>query len=99
MFEQYKLNKYKECLVGMAYEFYRNPKSAYEYHIQTYLVIQKNGEYSYIKFRKSENYTFLENERMIDSLEAVGYKPLSYYIEKETSKKRTLAKSNFVRVK
>lgn len=98
MFEQYKLNKYKECLVGMAYEFY-NPKSACEYHIQTYLVIQKNGEYSYIKFRKSKNYTFSETLEMLDSLEAVGYKPLSYYIEKETSKKRTLAKSNFVRVK
>ncbi len=47
MFEKYKLKKYSNKFIGMAYDF-----SQHYLYMQFYIVIKQNGVYRFIKFNK-----------------------------------------------
>lgn len=97
MFEQYKLNKYSEYIVGFAYDVI--VKDGINVIIKTYLVIKKNGKYSFIYLNKSDKILSLDVECRLNKLENIGYKPLLYYIEEKKEKDKTFAKGKFKRIK
>lgn len=96
MFEQYKLNKYSDYLYGLAYDYFQIQN---HFTLQTYLVIKKDGKYSFIKFNKSKNLYDIDLDRDIQALQILGYKHLSYYIEDKKEKDKTFLKSKFTRIK
>lgn len=79
MFENYKLNRYSDCLIGLAYELV-DFKS-----VITYLVIDKNNKISFVKLRKYKD-SFLADYQInnfLNCLQNQGYKPLDYWINNE----------------
>ena len=87
MFQQYKLNKYADIIVGFAYEIFE-PKLFSMYGVQLYLVIDKDPGYAFIKYKKIRSTYRGNKDKIIKSLDA---KPIEYWVKlnaklKETSK-------------
>lgn len=84
MLEDIKLTIFKNNFLGFAYEFGHKRN---EYVLQIYMVVGKQNNYSFIKFRKI---TFISKERMTSLLEMVnqyGYAPLNQWIQSGNSDK------------
>lgn len=93
MFDELKLNIFRSKIEGFAYDIY-HPEFA-TYKIQTYLVINTDNGYMFIKYKKhSFNIDLLMND-MIENLEEIGYKPLSYWaINKQKTKVKLKSNTN-----
>jgi len=91
MFENLKLKLYKDKIVGMAYSV-----EPYELGINkliTYLVINENDAYSFIKY-KSGTVHLSDIAEQTQHLETIGYKSLVDYAEtNEKNKTFTLNKN------
>jgi len=87
MFEDLKLNIYRDKIEGFAYDMYATGWA--DYRIQTYLVINMDNGYGFIKYKKHK-YNIRESMNdMADELVKIGYKPLAYWvIDKSKSKVR-----------
>lgn len=78
MFEQYKLKKYAKNMVGFAYlRMDTTPYAKFE----IYLVVKKDNEYKFIKFKKFD-VGLLSVKEMEEDLLEKGYHPLPYYFRK-----------------
>lgn len=53
MFEEHKLNKYANCFVGFAYDYF-DPIFA-NYGTRFYIVIDNGQQYEFIKYRKCKD--------------------------------------------
>ena len=77
MFENLKLNIYKDKIEGFAYDICHEGYA--KYIIQTYLVVNINDKYHFLKHKKHNFNLDLLMEDMIERLEDIGYKPLTYW--------------------
>ena len=82
MFENYKLNKYMDKIVGFAYQ--QGDKINLYYYIYTYLVVNINEEIKFIPYIKYKKASIYGVEIIIDQLEKNGYKSINYYIDEKT---------------
>lgn len=73
MFEQSKLKKYSKYIVGFAYDYFLCDLGSFG--MQTYLVLYKDNNYSFIKFRTFRAATIKEFNCLINH----DYHHLSYW--------------------
>ena len=82
MFQQYKLNKYADILVGFAYEIFE-PRFFSMYGVQLYLVIDKDPGYAFVKYKKIRSTSRGNKDKIIKSLDA---RPMEYWIKLNSQK-------------
>lgn len=83
MFENYKLKKYTNNIIGFAYDYDGL------FCIRTYLVVNINGEKKYIPYRKIKS---SGSGLIINDLEKQGYKNLWSFLDEKDQHKLRLYK-------
>ena len=84
MLENIKLNLFKNNLAGFAYELGHTNS---EYIVQIYLVIGKEDNYRFVKFRKASFYFPNLMDDFIESIKSNGYMPVSHWIQRKNNDK------------
>ena len=89
MFGNFKLHRYKQYIVGFAYDYFLADFG--NAGMRTYIVIYKNDIYSFIKFRTF----YAEDVSQFKFIVDQGYQPLSFWAKqnnKYNDKTKNLAK-------
>lgn len=79
MFEQYKLNKNFNDMIGYAYEFGVDEVSG-KFILQLYIVTKKNDQYGVVRYKK---FTNGDDKSFADIIDRFCAKPLWYYVAKK----------------
>lgn len=83
MFEKLKLGLYFDKMIGFAYDFDMDNKSA-SYMLRLYMVLDDDGLYKFINYKNFKNYSYEELYKIADKYEA---KPTNYYMSREIGKR------------
>lgn len=87
MFKSYKLNKYKDLMIGIAYD-YGKPKDG-SVIIRFYIVLMENDRYKFICLDKEKGHTA---EAIMLFIKEYKASPINEYVESNVCKNRKVKK-------